>query len=233
MPLAQLGVPPALVAAMDPFLRSVIETGYNRPNPNVAGSRPSEPVPFQPVPLPQLWLPDVLSVTAGAIQSVELLAGAVQPNLIVNKNVSTLAAVQPDTPSFTPASPVGDGKPVVEKEKSEPAAGSGPTKLQPAQQSKAGLRPGNLLRSLFPPKPAHTTTDPKGSTPHSPSGTAWLIRFCRLAFLVERNRTPHPGSEGLDFSCHPFGPLFQFQFVCKPTQRNPSAATRGCGAVLT
>ncbi len=66
MPLLQLGVPPALVTALDPFLRSVIETGYNRPDPNVAGSYPSEPVPFQLVPPPQRWLPDVLSVAAGA-----------------------------------------------------------------------------------------------------------------------------------------------------------------------
>jgi hypothetical protein len=44
MPLLLLGLPPSLVSAMDPFLRSVIETGYNRPDPNVAGSYPSEPV---------------------------------------------------------------------------------------------------------------------------------------------------------------------------------------------
>ncbi len=85
MPLLQLGVPPTLVAAMDPFLRSVIETGYDRPDPNVPGSYPSEPVRFQLVPPPQRWLSDVQSVAAGAIQSVQLLASAVQPNSIVEQ----------------------------------------------------------------------------------------------------------------------------------------------------
>ena len=87
MPLLQLGIPPALVSAMDPFIRSVIETGYNRPHPNVASSFPSEPVPFQLVPPPQRWLPDVLSVAAGALQSVQALTGALQPNLLVNNKV--------------------------------------------------------------------------------------------------------------------------------------------------
>jgi hypothetical protein len=89
MPLLQLGVPPALVSALDPFLRSVIETGYNRPDPNVAGSYPSEPVPFQLPPPPQLWLHDVVSVAIGAAQSIQALTGALQPNSLVNNKVST------------------------------------------------------------------------------------------------------------------------------------------------
>ena len=50
MPLLQLGVPKDIVVALDPFLRAVIETGYDRP----AGraTYPTEPVPFQLVPPP-------------------------------------------------------------------------------------------------------------------------------------------------------------------------------------
>jgi hypothetical protein len=178
LPLLQLGLPPALVTAMDPFLRSVIETGYNRPDPNVAGSYPSKPVPFQLVPPPQRWLPDVLSVAAGAVQSVQLLTGALQPNSLVNNNVSTLAARQPDTPSITQAAPAGDNKPLVEENKSElaadkpPATGTGPNKVEPAPKAKTGWRPGDLLRQLFPPKskpkPASDPQDSVSGTDPSP-----------------------------------------------------------------
>ena len=167
MPLLQLGVPPTLVAAMDPFLRSVIETGYDRPDPNVPGSYPSEPVRFQLVPPPQRWLSDVQSVAAGAIQSVQLLAGAVQSNSIVNNQVLSLAAVKPNDSQSVP---VIHEKPIVEKKKREPTrdettTGTGPNKFQPAQQSETGWRPGHLFRSLFPPKSAKPAIEPQGSTP--------------------------------------------------------------------
>src|SRR4029077_7134993 len=115
----QLGVSPALVAAMDPFLRSVIETGYSRPDSNGAGSYPSEPVPFQLLPPPQRWLPDVVSVAAGAMQSVQGLAGGEQPNSTVQKKVSPLTAMQtaalPDAQLVTESTPVDDDKPVVDE----------------------------------------------------------------------------------------------------------------------
>lgn len=171
MPLLQLGVPPALVTAMDPFLRSVIETGYNRPDPNVPGSYPSEPVPFQLVPPPQRWLPDALSVVGGAIESVQLLAGALQqPNTLVNNDVSTLATVQRNSAAATESVPVDDDEPAIEEKTSEsesekPATGTGPNKFQPLRLPKTGWRPGDLLRSLFPPKTVKPTTEPQSSTP--------------------------------------------------------------------
>ncbi len=63
-PLLQLGIPQNIVTALDPFLRAVIETGYDRPS--GPGSYPSEPVPFQVVPPPTKLLSDVQSVAAGA-----------------------------------------------------------------------------------------------------------------------------------------------------------------------
>ena len=167
-PLLQLGVPPTLVTAMDPFLRRVIETGYNRPDPNVPGSYPSEPVPFQLVPPPQRWLPDALSVAGGAIESVQLLAGAVQqPNTLVNNNVSPLEMKQ-SLPDVQLAA-VDDEEPVVEEKQSEPktdkpTTGTGPNKFQPAQLPKLSWRPDDLLRQLFPPKKVKPTTEPQDST---------------------------------------------------------------------
>ncbi len=176
MPLLQLGVPPTLVAALDPFLRSVIETGYNRPDPNVAGSYPSEPVPFQLVPPPQRWLPDILSVAGGAAESVQLLTGALQPNSLVNNKVSTLAVAQPDPPSLTQSALAGDNEPVVE-EKSEPAqdkptAGTGANKFEPTTKVKTGWRPGDLLRQLFPPKSKPTGEQPSTAPSADPSPPA-------------------------------------------------------------
>ena len=158
-----------LVTALDPFLRSVIETGYNRPDPNVAGSYPSEPVPFQLVPPPQRWLPDVLSVAAGAAASVQLLTGALQPNSLVNNQVSTLAVAQPDPPSITQPALAGDNKAVVEEKKTEPAAGeptegTGPNKFEPTTKAKTGWRPGDLLRQFFPTK-QKPASDTNNSTP--------------------------------------------------------------------
>jgi hypothetical protein len=123
----------------------------------VAGSYPSEPVPFQLVPPPQRWLPDALSVAAGAVQSVQLLTGALQPNSLINNKVSTLAVEQPDAPSAAKLSLAGDDQPVVEEKKSEPAPdkpaeGTGPNKFEPTTKAKTGWRPGDLLRQLFPPK---------------------------------------------------------------------------------
>ncbi|HVQ50056.1 MAG TPA: hypothetical protein VMS92_08415, partial [Mycobacterium sp.] len=148
---------------------------------------PSEPVPFQLVPPPERWLPDVLSVAAGAVQSIQALTGALQPNSLVNNNVSTLAAPQTDPPPVTQSVLAGDNKPAVEEEKdksaveeknkpaveeekkTEPAAdkpitGTGPNKVEPATKAKTGWRPGDLLRQLFAPKPT-PATEPQGTKP--------------------------------------------------------------------
>lgn len=187
MPLLQLGVPRSLVEAMDPFLRSVIEAGYNRPDPTVAGSYPSEPVPFQLAPPPTKWLSDIQSVGAGAAQTLQKIAGITQPNPIVNNQVSTLAIAQPNNgapPVGTPApnvnAVVADSPPPPDEEKKSdpapptPAAGTGPNKVEPPQQPKGGWKPGDLLRKLFGPKPATggsstTTTGTPDPQPAAPS----------------------------------------------------------------
>jgi hypothetical protein len=92
--------------------------------------------------------------------------------------------VQPDAPSVTKLAQADDDKPVVQEKMSEPASnkpptGTGPNEFQPATRPKTGWRPGDLLRSLFSPKPV---TEPNGSTPaadptpstdaHEPAGDA-------------------------------------------------------------
>lgn len=72
MPLLQLGVSPQTVTALDPFLRAIIETGYQRPDSTVPGSFPSEPVPFRLVPPPTRWVSDAEAVAQGAVQSARL-----------------------------------------------------------------------------------------------------------------------------------------------------------------
>lgn len=191
MPLLQLGVPRSLVEALDPFVRSVIETGYDRPDPNIAGSYPSEPVPFRLVPPPDKWLSGVQSVGSGAAQTLQKLAVIGRPNPIVNKQVSTLAIENPNTsaPPVQTSAPnvnavVADSSPPpVEDQKRDPptekpATGTGPNKVDPPQQPKGGWKPGDLLRRLFGPKPdaggSSTATTGTGATdppPAAPTGS--------------------------------------------------------------
>lgn len=64
MPLLSLGIPPSVVAALDPVLRAVIETGYQRED-----VYPDQPVPFRLVPPPSNWLADTESIAEGAVES--------------------------------------------------------------------------------------------------------------------------------------------------------------------
>jgi PE-PPE domain len=79
MPLLALGVPKDVVVALDPFLRSIIETGYSRPVGE--GAYPTEPVPFQLVPPPDRWTSDAQSVAAGLTETLRRLAALGQPTV--------------------------------------------------------------------------------------------------------------------------------------------------------
>lgn len=72
MPLRQLGVPADVVVAFDPFLRSVIETGYDRPT--GSGAYPDEPEPFRLAPPPDRWQSDAESVAEGLAETKRRLA---------------------------------------------------------------------------------------------------------------------------------------------------------------
>jgi hypothetical protein len=95
MPLLQLGVPKEIVKALDPFLRAIIETGYDR-----QAVVPAHAVPFQLLPPPSKWLSDVQSVAAGAIETLQALTGTTPPTSAPalnqkNANLTTVANTDP------------------------------------------------------------------------------------------------------------------------------------------
>ncbi len=155
MPLLQMGVPKNVVAALDPVLRAVIETGYDRPS--GPGTYPSEPVPFQLAPPPTTWVSDVQSVADGAAQTSQALTGvtapavAPQPQPLLQRAAAVTAsspAEAPDVPAKKPAATPVDS----------------PNKFTPVAHPAGGWKPGDLLRSVL-----GTFTGAGGSTPGSAS----------------------------------------------------------------
>ncbi len=181
MPLLQLGVPKSIVEALDPFLRAVIETGYDRPQDG--GTFASEPVPFRLFPPPTRWLSDVESVAAGAVQSAQALAALVKPpvssgsTIALNSTVSAApeTAVEqvrgPDPATEATAREAGGGTSDT-GEPATPAAlfGGAARKFEPPRKPRSGWKPGDLLRSLPTPKQgasASSGTEPNVSEPEA------------------------------------------------------------------
>jgi hypothetical protein len=178
-PLLQLGVPQNIVSALDPFLRAVIETGYDRPaDPN---SYPSQPVRFSLVPPPTKWLSDVQSITAGALLTTQRLTTLGQQpatTQIANRSSdtddkpagSTKAESEPNTGTASNnGTPSNSGKtldagddlkdlPSDIDEDDPPAAGADTASTQPPKPKP--WRPGDLVRAILTPKPKDTTTGP-------------------------------------------------------------------------
>jgi hypothetical protein len=75
VPLAQAGVPQAILVALDPAVRAIIETGYDRT------SDPSQQVRFALLPPASAWSGDVQTVLAGVTTTAQLLPGAVAASL--------------------------------------------------------------------------------------------------------------------------------------------------------
>lgn len=152
MPLLQLGVPPELVTAMDPFLRAVIETGYQRPDPTVAGSFPSEPVPFRLVPPPTRWISDAQSVTSGAVRSAQQLTDVSLPAWRPPTELVPVEELAPALTSRTEAS--DESAPLfrsgnLRSRLSEIDEESEPKKFEPARGPLGQWRPGDILRSAW------------------------------------------------------------------------------------
>ncbi|ORA38616.1 PE-PPE domain-containing protein [Mycobacterium aquaticum] len=70
-PLLDLGVPPEIVKALDPLLRAIIETGYNRP-PN-GGVYPAQPQHLELLPPVTRWEADADAVAAGLKETIHRL----------------------------------------------------------------------------------------------------------------------------------------------------------------
>jgi hypothetical protein len=70
-PLLDLGVPPEIVKALDPLLRAIIETSYNRP-PN-GGVYPAQPQHLELLPPVTRWEADADAVAAGLKETIHRL----------------------------------------------------------------------------------------------------------------------------------------------------------------
>ena len=176
MPLLQLFVPKDVVVALDPFLRSVIETGYDRPV--GPGAYPDEPVPFRLVPPPDQWASDVQSVAAGAALTTQRLAALGPPSLPgLTSTESREARLPEESPApllKQPAAP-GDQSPpadIDERPTLTPlrdafGLGTGPNKVEPPKRPAGGWQPGDLVRSVLNPKSSTaaggTVPDPLGA----------------------------------------------------------------------
>jgi hypothetical protein len=75
IPLAQAGVPQPILVALDPAVRAIIETGYNRT------TDPSQQIRFALLPPPSAWATDAQNVAAGFAQTARELPGAVLASL--------------------------------------------------------------------------------------------------------------------------------------------------------
>jgi hypothetical protein len=95
-PLRDLGVPPELLNALEPFFRAMIETGYDRQ------PYPDEPVHFGLMPGPSQWLDDFKALVEGFEETEENLEELNQANLMQANQTQTLQAAAGPGPAVTP-----------------------------------------------------------------------------------------------------------------------------------
>lgn len=85
-PLLDLGVPPEIVRALDPLLRAIIETAYDRPT---DGVYPAKPVHLELIPDPHQWVEDFHAIAAGMEETQENLEELNHANLMEANTVET------------------------------------------------------------------------------------------------------------------------------------------------
>lgn len=104
-PLLDLGVPRAVVEALDPLLRAIIETSYDRPT---DGKYASKPVLLQLMPGPDQWIEDFHAIAEGWKQTEEKLAALDQEDLVPTapQPAFTMVAapeIEPGAEQFAPS----------------------------------------------------------------------------------------------------------------------------------
>ncbi|WP_163726245.1 PE-PPE domain-containing protein [Mycolicibacterium psychrotolerans] len=169
MPLLQLGVSPQTVTALDPFLRAIIETGYQRPDSTVPGSFPSEPVPFRLVPPPTRWVSDAEAVAQGAVQSARLFGDIPQAGPSSSRAfelpTTNHVALQNDQDDVEDAALHDAVSPGGSRNARIRLAESGAVEprvkpLQPVRRVAEALRPRELLRSAWAQRPPTASDQP-------------------------------------------------------------------------
>ncbi len=108
-PLKDLGVPEDVIKAIDPFLRAVIDAGYQRPT---DGVYPAQPVHFGLIPKPNKMFSDFLAIEAGANQTAQDLEAlnplqAAAPNVgsALSKQGNLALTLPPPAPPSKPQLP--------------------------------------------------------------------------------------------------------------------------------
>jgi PE-PPE domain len=151
-PLRSLGVPDDVIAALDPLLRAVIETAYDR-TPD-GGIAPSEPVRFKLLPGPDQWAGDAQSVAAGAVQTVQALGALGSPSTTLQDtdNARSAANTLPGPATATADSDLGAK---VAAEPAPPKKSWRINRVKPesktastVKSTSGGYKPGDGLRSV-------------------------------------------------------------------------------------
>jgi hypothetical protein len=151
LPLSQalrsFGVPAQLVNALEPLLRAIIETAYDRaPN---GGVYPAEPVHLRLLPGPSHWPADAAAIATGLTQTIEQL-GTPSTNQMATMQVSppsaapsnndvqlrTMALPSATTPSVTQSPPPRSVEARVSQTPTvDPSPSSEPPKSDPPQMN--------------------------------------------------------------------------------------------------
>lgn len=150
-PLRSLGVPDDVIAALDPLLRAVIETAYDR-TPD-GGIAPSQPVRFKLLPGPDQWADDAQSVATGAVQTVQALGSLGSPSTTSQDTDARTTANTPPGPANATADSDLGAK--VAAEPAPPKKSWRINRVKPASKtesteksSSGGYKPGDGLRSV-------------------------------------------------------------------------------------
>jgi hypothetical protein len=113
-PLLDMGVPPEVVKALDPLLRAIIETSYNRP-PN-GGVYPAEPQHVELLPPVTRWQADADAVAAGLQETIHRLEAL---------NTVQINPISPPTAdSAVPQAPGGQQLTAARHQESAPDSGT-------------------------------------------------------------------------------------------------------------
>ncbi|MBJ7385813.1 MAG: PE-PPE domain-containing protein, partial [Mycolicibacterium sp.] len=173
-PLLSLGVPRDIVVALDPILRAIIETGYDRPANGAVVS--DQPVRFKLLPGPDQLLQDSRAVSVGAVQTAEALGSPVESASSVHWNPTAARLQEHPVDAATEGTPK-KAKPTTQTtpllvegaaETTKPTPRQAPqVKFSPVRASSGGWKPGALLRSLR--DAVQSTAARKPSEPSAPS----------------------------------------------------------------
>lgn len=203
-PLLAMGVPRELVEALDPLLRAIIETGYDRPVDG--GTYPAEPVHLQLMPGPSRWIADFKAIAAGMKETEENLdnlnqsnlmqAGAVEESAGADAMVAPPASPAPSTPPaqrWTPTEPsTHTTNPTFAPLQVTPtptwAPPPAPTPTPPVQLNTTGV--GDEVPTA---DPAPTPRKFIPGIPKAIQGAIGTVKEVAGAFIPKRKTTPTSG----------------------------------------